>query len=220
MASRRCRCRGRPSAASVRERLDVIGVALLGLDVARPLLGLHRKPRRLLLGVVQLAEGVAELHAADEVLEALDDLRVVVGHARERRELDRLVVEDRRLDQPRLDERGDRLVDELRPRLVARRCRHRGPSAAAQLVGVARPEPARASASTNRIRCHGAFRSISCPRKMTFVVPSASSATFSTSSPCAHRVLVVGVRLVPLEHRELRVVLVRDALVAKVLPIS
>ena len=33
-----------------------------------------------------------------------------------------------------------------------------------------------------------------------------------------HRVPVVGVRLVPLEHRELRVVLERDALVAKVLP--
>ena len=32
-----------------------------------------------------------------------------------------------------------------------------------------------------------------------------------------HRVAVVGVRLVPLEHRELGLVLVRDALVAEVL---
>ena len=50
------------------------------------------------------------------------------------------------------------------------------------------------------------------------VVPSASRATRSTSSSIRrHRVLVVGVRLVPLEHRELGLVLVRDALVAEVL---
>ena len=105
----------------VRERLDVVGIALLGLDVAAGALGgLHREALRLLLGVVQLGERVAELHAADVVLEPLDDLRVVVGRPRERRELDRVVVEDRRLDQARLDVCGERLVDELRPRLVLR----------------------------------------------------------------------------------------------------
>jgi hypothetical protein len=49
---------------------------------------LQREPLRLLLGVVDLREGVAELDAAGEVLEALDDRRIVVGRARERRQLD------------------------------------------------------------------------------------------------------------------------------------
>ena len=50
------------------------------------------------------------------------------------------------------------------------------------------------------------------------VVPSVSPAT-SRDEPlhAIHRVAVVGVGLVPLEHRELGVVLVGDALVAEVL---
>ena len=49
-------------------------------------------------------------------------------------------------------------------------------------------------------------------------MPSTSSATRSSQRLDAlHRVPVVRVRLVPLEHRELGLVLVGDALVAKVL---
>ena len=43
--------------------------------------------------VVDLGVGVAELHPADVVLEALDDAGVVVAAAREGRQLDRVVVE-------------------------------------------------------------------------------------------------------------------------------
>ena len=127
---------------AVGERLDVVRVALLGLDVAAgALVGLHREPRRLLLGVVDLGEGVAELHPADVVLEPLDDA-LLVGGPRERRELDRVVVEDRRLDQARLDEVRERVVDRAAPRS----CRAvvstpRSFEPRAQLVLVARPEP-------------------------------------------------------------------------------
>src|SRR5207244_6300482 len=59
-------CRRHP----VRERLDVVRVALLA--ARDPLL--HGEALGLLLGVVDLAERVAELDPADEVLEALGQL--------------------------------------------------------------------------------------------------------------------------------------------------
>ena len=65
-------------------------------------------------------------------------------------------------------------------------------------------------------RRQGARRSTSCPRKVVFVVPVTSSATAS-SRRSIRSIAVVGVRFVPLEHRELVRVLVRDALVAEVL---
>src|SRR5439155_16845480 len=56
---------------AVRERLDVVRVALLRLDVARvPLDLLELEAVRLLDGVVDLRERVSELDAAGEVLEA------------------------------------------------------------------------------------------------------------------------------------------------------
>ena len=59
---------------TVRQRLDVVGIALLRLDVARVAFAtLERKPLSLLLGVVDLRERVAELDAAGEVLEAFDE---------------------------------------------------------------------------------------------------------------------------------------------------
>ncbi len=96
-----------------------IRVASLGDGVARLAVGgLHAEALGLIDGVVDLRERIAELHSADEVLEPLDDRRVLVGRAGERRELDGVVVQDRRLDQLRLDEDGQRMVDELRPGLV------------------------------------------------------------------------------------------------------
>ncbi len=85
-------------------------------------------------------EGVPQLHPADEVLEPLDDLRIVVGRPRERRELDRVVVEDRRLDQLGLDEVGERVVDELGPVLVGGGVDAPLVQPLAQLGLVARPE--------------------------------------------------------------------------------
>src|SRR5438093_9244 len=68
-----------------------------------------------------LADRVGQLPAADGALEALDELRIGVGPAREGRHLNRPVVDDRRLDQLRLDEVRVRVVDKLRPGLVVSR---------------------------------------------------------------------------------------------------
>ena len=81
----RCRARGRLSAASRTRAPRRSPRRRARSPPSRGAFGgLHREPLRLLLRVVQLAERVAELHPADEVLEALDDRRVVVGRARER----------------------------------------------------------------------------------------------------------------------------------------
>ena len=120
----------------VRERLDVVGVSAHALDVLRLLV----EAELLLVGVGDLRVGVAELHAGREVLEPLGERRVVVGRAGERRQLDGIVVDDRRLDQRRLDEVAERVVDELRPVLVGRRVDAALREPGAQLVGIARPE--------------------------------------------------------------------------------
>ena len=204
---------------AVRERLHVVRVALLGLGVAaRALLGLHREPLPLLLGVVQLGERVPELHPADVELEPLRDRRVVVGRPRERRQLDRIVVEDRRLDQARLDVGRDRLVDELRPGPILRDLDAPLGQALLQLVEVTRPQVGRRELVDEP---HA------LPRRLEVdLVPLEGDAgrpdrlrRHELDQPLhpGHRVPVVGVRLVPLELRELRVVLVADALVAEVL---
>ena len=106
----------------VGERLDEVRVARLGAHVAGRALGLlEPEALGLLVRVVQLREGVSELHPAGEELEALDQPRVVVLRAREGRELERIVVEDRRLHELRLDEVAERVIDELGPRAVVRR---------------------------------------------------------------------------------------------------
>ena len=64
----------------VRERLDVVRVAALALDVLR----LRLEARALLLGVVDLRERVSELHPAGEVLEALGQRGVTVRQTGER----------------------------------------------------------------------------------------------------------------------------------------
>ena len=66
-------------------------------------------------------------------------------------------------------------------------------------------------------RGHGGRRSISWPRKFVTRLPTASAAAPTSCLDHGHDVVVVGVGLVPLEHRELGVVLEADALVAEVL---
>ena len=150
---------------------------------------LHREPLRLLLAVVQLAERVRELHPGDDALEPLDERLVLVRRARERRELDRPVVDDRRLDQLRLDEVRVRVVDELRPRDVARRVDARVGELLAQLVLVARPDALLLERLDEaQPRCQGGASSISWPRNVTFVVPIAPVAARSTS--CSVRTIV------------------------------
>ncbi len=66
--------------------------------------------------IVELAEGVAELEAAGEELEALDVFGVVGLGFRERRDDGRVVVDDGRLDEERLDDGLEEVVDRLAER--------------------------------------------------------------------------------------------------------
>ena len=138
--------------------------------------------------------------------------------ARERRELDRVVVEDRRLDETRLDVRGHRLVDELRPRLVLGDVDLALLEPALEVVVVGRPEVELLQLVDE---------SHALPRRLEVeLVPLERDLrraerrerdVLDERLHAAHRVLVVRVRLVPLEHRELGIALVVDALVAEVL---
>ena len=156
---------------------------------------------------------------ADEVLEALDDPRLVVRRPRERRQLDRVVVEDRRLDQLRLDEVAERVVDELRPGRVGAVSTPRSSSRARSSAVVARPE-AELFERVDQLEAAPRRRQVDLVARgrSTFVVPVASCGDGRDELlDAGHRVLVVGICLVPLEHRELGLVLVGDALVAEVL---
>src|SRR5258705_470238 len=73
---------------------------------------------RLLVGVVQLAERVGDLDSADERLPALDHALLGAVRLRERRQLDRVVDDEGRLDQLRLDALREQPVDELAPTLT------------------------------------------------------------------------------------------------------
>ena len=131
---------------------------------------------------------------------------------------DRIVVEDRRLDEARLDVRRYGLVDELRPGLVLRDVDAARLQPLLEVGVVLRPEiellqlvdqldalPRRLQ--VDLLALEGDLRRPErLPRDEVDEVLDPS-----------HRVPVVGVRLVPLEHRELGVALEVDALVAKVL---
>src|SRR3954447_23609287 len=103
----------------VLERLDEDLVVGLGLLVALGLqadLGLEA--RALLVGVVELGERVGDLHPAREGLEALDEPGLVAVGLGERRQLDRIVHDDRRLLRVGLDVLGQQVVDQLGPGAV------------------------------------------------------------------------------------------------------
>ena len=72
---------------------------------ARPLLQLLLEAAALLRRIVQLAEGVGHLEAADVQLEALDRVRIVGLLLGERRDFGREVVDEGRLNQLVLAER-------------------------------------------------------------------------------------------------------------------
>ena len=199
---------------AVGERLHVVRILLLAFDE----LGLAPKALPLLLGVVDLRERVPELHPADEILEALGQRLVVVGGARERRDLDRVVVHDRRLDQARLDVVAEGMVDQLRPvlvcvgvdlarvQLIAERRLVANPEAVlGERIREANPLPGRLQVEL--VTLEGRLRR---PHHL-------ERDRLDQPLHPLHRVAVVRVRLVPLEHRELVRVLVRDALVAEVL---
>ena len=70
------------------------------------------EPRALDVGVVEFRERVGDLHPRGERLEALRVARVGGARLGERRHLDRIVHEERRLDEFRLDERADEFVNQ------------------------------------------------------------------------------------------------------------
>ena len=80
---------------------------------------LRLEPPALLVRIVQLAEGVGHLEAADVELEALDRVGIVRLLLRQRRHLGREVVDEGRLNQPILAERLEDLGRDL-PGPVAR----------------------------------------------------------------------------------------------------
>src|SRR2546422_4516290 len=67
----------------------------------------------LILGVVQLGEGVGDLVTRHEELEAVDEARVAVVAARERRELERELGDEDRLDEERLHDRFEDRREEM-----------------------------------------------------------------------------------------------------------
>ena len=98
---------------AVLEGADVVLVHRVRLEVAGRLsCELRLEPPALLRRIVELAEGVGHLEAADVQLEALDGVGIVGALLRERRHLRREIVDERRLDerllvQPLEDLRGD-----------------------------------------------------------------------------------------------------------------
>ena len=111
----------------VLERPHVGLVERLRLLVAAPqLLGLLLEAAALLVGVVELGERVGDLEAADVGLPALDQALLGAVALGERRHLDRVVEDEGRLDQGRLDLLREQAVDELAPALL--RARPRSPS--------------------------------------------------------------------------------------------
>src|SRR5215207_4324416 len=204
--------RGHP----VFEGAYVLLVEGLCLLTARRLLGpLRLEAGPLLVRVVQLREGVGELHAGREAFEALDEPRLGAMVLGEGRELLRVVQDEGRLLERRLHVLGEEVVDEPSPGLrrvelaaaLARRGDERVALAVLEDVDARRlgdrlaqlePPPGRGEVERALV---------------------ADLARDEADQLLQFRryVLVVGVGLVPLEHRELGVVLVGDALVAEVL---
>ena len=106
---------------AVFERADVVGVVEHRLVVAGRLArSLLAKARGLVVGIVELGEAVGDLAAADEELEAIGDERVRVVASRQRRDLGRIRVDERRLQQP--------VLGGLLERSRSAACRRRAPA--------------------------------------------------------------------------------------------
>ena len=164
----------------------------------------------LLVRVVELGERVGDLDPADERLPALDEAVLAAVALGERRQLDRVVEDEGRLDQLRLDELREQVVDELAPALLASASEPIAAASSSRLGcaamstpgpladRVAQRDPPPRRREVDRLAVALDRRRAQRPR----------SATWATS--CSRRsrgVPVVGVGLVPLEHRELGVVL-------------
>ncbi len=97
------------------EEVGFEGAALPRRQLLAEALGLH-------VGVVELGEAVGDLHAAGVELEALGEPRIVRALLGERRDLDRIVDDERRLHQVRLDQVLEERHQQV-PVAAAGRCR-------------------------------------------------------------------------------------------------
>src|SRR5207248_9273994 len=98
---------------SVLERANVILIDLMRLFIAALALGeLLLEAARLLIGIVEFGECVGDLHSADVQLEAFDETGIVAALLRQRRNLDRKIGDEGRIDQmffsDRLEELGEK----------------------------------------------------------------------------------------------------------------
>src|ERR1019366_2733402 len=102
---------------SIRQSANVVLIHLVGFFVAaRAFAALPLEAPALLLGIVQLAERVADLKSANEYLETLDPIGVLLRLAlvlRERRNGERKVVDEGWLNQVRLGDKLENLGDRL-----------------------------------------------------------------------------------------------------------
>src|SRR4051794_4825624 len=195
------------------ERLDerlVVGMGVLVAGRGGRALLLGAAP--LLVGVVQLGERVRDLHAVGERLPALDEAVLRAVALGERRELDGVVQQEGRRDELGLHVLGEQVVDELRPRLLPG---HLEPALAQRPLE--RLERAvRVDVDARPLRDRASER-LPRPRRLETVLAQPARDEVHELLGVARDVLVVRVGLVPLEHRELGVVLERQPLVAEVL---
>ena len=194
----------------------------VGLFVAHlPLPDLLFKPLPLDVGVVQLGVGVADLFSADEQLEPLHRLGVVLPGLGEGGDVQGVIRQEGRLDEGRLHRRFQNFVQHLAEAVVAGDVDSPllGPRAGGCLPGQV-------------VRRHtGDFRQglpqLHSPpgRRQVHVLavpgglPGAEDVVghfHQERLDQVHHVPVVGVRHIPLQHRELGVVLGGDALVSEV----
>src|SRR3954451_11481805 len=195
------------------ERLDerlVVGMGVLVAGRGGRALLLEAAP--LLVGVVQLGERVRDLHAVGERLPALDEAVLRAVALGERRELDGVVQQEGRRDELGLHVLGEQVVDELRPRLLPG---HLEPALAQRPLE--RLERAvRVDVDARPLRDRASER-LARPRRLETVLAQPARDEVHELLGAARDLLVVRVGLVPLEHRELGVVLERQSLVAEVL---
>ena len=210
------------------QRADVVLVHRVRFLIALRALGeLRLEAAALLHRIGQLAERIRQLEAADIQLEALHRIRIVLALLRQRRDLGREVVDERRLDQRVLPEvLEDIRRDAPRPRVLHHRHaelrgqRRRGLRAPqlhrahvdAQLLGrrlrrrLAHRQPPVRRLQRNRVPAELHLRR---PDRLLRDVAEQLLRQ-------AHQLLILRVRLIELQHRELGIVLRRNPFVPEV----
>src|SRR3954447_388547 len=194
---------------------EVLVVGRRFVVAAFPILDLFLETGPLVVRIVQLGERVRELHSAGESLEPLGDALQRAVTLGERRQLDRVVHQEGRVDQLGLDELREQRVDELRPVLVRVEREVLFARRGQQGLLVARGVYVEARLLEDRLAQRHAL-----PRARPVDLARVLDLRRDVRDELLQLVgdvVVVGVRLIPLEHRELGLVLAREALVAEVL---